>query len=221
MGCEPRKSKVSTTLACTLPQTCSFLLPQLRPALVTGSYPKEWWANTVEETDSNLTNFKSSPPSYWSCYVLMSFCYNANLLVLNKCKQSTLVRSLRCGGCSVPRITYFLTPDKDKWLALCHHTYGMRGTADTALGTIRQETHSEAGNPVDEALAPSASLPEPEEAALMLVTCGNMSSCATDLTIPLSVPVQTTIKCGGGGYPHMDLGTSDSLASPRGPEICS
>lgn len=62
---------------------------------------------------------------------------------------------------------------------------------------------------------------EPEEAALMLVTCGNMSSCATGLTILLSVPVQTTIKCGGGGYPHKDLGTGDSLASPRGPEICS
>ena len=61
----------------------------------------------------------------------------------------------------------------------------MRGTADTALGTTRRETHSEASNhcvPVDEALAPSASLPEPEEAALMLITCGNMSSCATDLT---------------------------------------
>lgn len=100
----------------------------------------------------------------------------------------------------------------------------MRVTADTALGTTRQETHSEAGNhcvPVDEALAPFASLPEPEEAALMLVTCGNMSSCATCLTILLSVPVQTTIKCGGGGYPHMDLGIGDSLASPRGPEICS
>lgn len=87
--------------------------------------------------------------------------------------------SLRCAGASVTGITYFLTPDKDKWLALCDHTHGMRVTADTALGTTRQETHSEAGNhrvPVDEALAPSASLPEPEEAALMLVTCGNMSS---------------------------------------------
>lgn len=55
----------------------------------------------------------------------------------------------------------------------------MRVTADTTLGTTRQETHGEAGNhcvPVDEALVPSVSLPEPEEAARMLVTCGNMSS---------------------------------------------